>query len=83
MQVQLHRDEKGQASRISEYLVADANLYPALYIQSVPSHRKAKYNPKISTCYAYLFSPQSKQMWEGRIYNDNRSGNQSLYLLSH
>lgn len=26
MQVQLHRDEKGQASRISEYLGADANL---------------------------------------------------------
>lgn len=26
---------------------------------------------------------QSKQMWEGRIYNDNCSWNQSLYLLSH
>lgn len=32
MQVQLHRDEKGQTSRISEYLAADANLYPPLYI---------------------------------------------------
>ena len=31
-QVQLHRDEKGQANRISEYLAADANLYPTLYI---------------------------------------------------
>lgn len=25
----------------------------------------------------------SRQMWEGRIYNDNYSWNQSLYLLSH
>lgn len=32
MQIQLHRHEKGQASRISEYLSADANLYPTLYI---------------------------------------------------
>lgn len=32
MQVQLHTDEKGQASRISEYLGADANLYPTLYV---------------------------------------------------
>lgn len=32
MQVQLHRREKGQASCISEYLGADANLYPTLYI---------------------------------------------------
>ena len=32
MQVQLHRDEKGQALRISEYLKSDANFYHTLYI---------------------------------------------------
>lgn len=31
-QAQLQRDEKGQASRTSEYLGPDANLYPTLYI---------------------------------------------------
>lgn len=43
MQVRSRRDEKGQASHISEYLGGDANLYPHTLYLVGRFHRKAKY----------------------------------------
>lgn len=69
---------------VSQNILVLTQTFTPHFMFSYSLSQKSQIYPQIFLPAMLTYCPlQSKQMWEGRIYNDNLSWNQSLYLLSH